>query len=100
MMFGGLGNNWYDLPVYNGYNTAHYLKCFDASTAAPLNGLRLQHASQFNTNNLDPAVPQMNVTDWRACLRMSLLFFYLIDTIIMHIVGARSYSGVSLCLPN
>ena len=70
MMFGGIGNYWYLLPVYDGYYTPHYLKCIEASASAPLNGLRIQHASQFNTLNLDPAVPQMNVTDWRACMRI------------------------------
>ncbi len=69
MMFGGLGNYWYNLPDYSGYNP-HYLKCIEASAAAPLNGLRLQLASQFNTLDLDPTITQMNVTDWRACLRV------------------------------
>ncbi len=70
MMFGGLGYQWFQLPDYFGYGNPQYLKCRQASAAAPLNGLRLQHASQFSTLNLDPAVPQMNVTDWKACLRM------------------------------
>ena len=69
MMTGGLGSWWYSLPYFSGYDS-HYLKCIEESAAAPLNGLRLQHASQFNTVNLDPTVPQMNVTDWKACLRM------------------------------
>ena len=74
MMFGGLFYNWYNLPDYTGNNVPHYLKCIEASAAAPLNGLRLQHASQFSTLNLDPAVPMMNITDWKACLRMLLEF--------------------------
>ena len=69
MMFGGFNYWWYSLPQYTGYNPK-YLKCIEASAAAPLNGLRLQHASQFNTLNLDPAVPKMNVTDWKACMRI------------------------------
>ena len=76
MMFGGLYYSWYQLPIYNGYGIPQYLKCTAASAAAPLNGLRLQHASQFNTMNLDPTVPQMNVTDWSACLCMSFEVFY------------------------
>ncbi len=75
MMWGGLGNYWYDLPDYTGLYTPYYMKCIEASAAAPLNGLRLQHASQFNTLNLDPAVPQMNITDWKTCLRMLFEFF-------------------------
>ena len=71
MMWGGLSYSWWQLPVANGYWVPHYLKCIEASAAAPLNGLRLQHASQFNTLNIDPAVPQMNVSDWRACMRIS-----------------------------
>ncbi len=75
MMFEGLGNYWYSLPVYSGYAIPHYVKCIEASAAAPLNGLRFQLASQFNTINIDTVVPQMNVTDWRACLRMLFKFF-------------------------
>ena len=70
MMFGGLNNWWYNLPNYDGYGTPHYLKCIEASAAAPLNGLRLQLASQYSTMGLDPAVPQMNVTDVKACMRI------------------------------
>ncbi len=70
MMFGGLWNPWYTLPNYIGNDIAHYLKCTEPSTAGPLNGMRLQHASQFNTLNLDPTVPKMNVTDSKACMRM------------------------------
>ena len=76
MMFGGLDSVWYYLPMYDGYSDPHYLKCIEASTAAPLNGLRLQHVSQFNTPNIDPTIPKMNVTDWSACLRMSFKLFY------------------------
>ena len=70
MMFGGLGHFWYDLPNNDSIYDAHYLKCIEASAAVPLNGLRLQLASQFSTLSIDPTIPQMNVTDWRACLRM------------------------------
>ena len=70
MMFGGVGRFWYELPVYTGYYTPYYLKCIEASGAAPLNGLRIQRASQFNTLDIVPTIPQMNVTDWKACLRM------------------------------
>ena len=69
MMFGGLGDYWFSLPMYTGADP-YYLKCIEASAGAPLNGLRLQHASQVNTVNLDPEVPMMNITDWKACLRM------------------------------
>ena len=70
LMFGGVDYSWYNLPLYTGYGIPHYLKCSEASAAAPLNGLRLQLASQFNTLSIDPTVPQMNVTDSKACLRM------------------------------
>ena len=75
MMWGGLGYSWYQVPVPNGNYDPYYLKCMEGSAAGPLNGLRLQHASQFNTFDLDPAVPQMNVTDTKACLGMLLEYF-------------------------
>ena len=82
MMFGAFGNYWYNLPNYNGYHIPHYLKCFGASA---LNGLRLQLASQFNTLDLDQTVPQMNVTDWKACMRMCFEFWIEINTRIIYI---------------
>ena len=75
MNWGGLWYSWYLLSYYDQYRDPHYLKCIEASAAAPLNGLRLQHASQFNTMNLDPTVPTMNITDWSGCLRMRLELF-------------------------
>ncbi len=85
-MFGGMGQNWYDLPVYSGYYDVHYLKCMEAAVAVPLNGLRIQHASQIYTLNIDPTVPQMNLTDMKACLRMKVLEFpYEINTFILFI---------------
>ncbi len=70
LMEGGLGAFWWQLPLINGSFSPYYLKCIEAAAAAPLNGLRLQHASQFNTMDLDPAVRQMNITDWSGCIRM------------------------------
>ncbi len=73
MLWSGLGNYWYQLPLYDGGYDPRYLKCIEASGAAPLNGLRLQHASQFNTLEVDPLVPQMNITDWKACMRIHFI---------------------------
>ncbi len=72
MMFGGEGNEWYQLPR-PGVHDPHYLKCFLGPLAAPPNGLRIQTASQLNTFNIDPLVPQMNITDIAACLRTFLI---------------------------
>ena len=69
MRFGGFALWWYEAPN-PGVRDPHYAKCFDASSSAPLNGLRIQTASQLNTMDLDPLLPQMNVTDWLSCLCM------------------------------
>ncbi len=74
MMWGGLANWWYELPRYGTFDP-QYHKCIESSAAAPVNGLRLQHASQFTTFDLDPAVQKMNITDWRACLCKSFNVF-------------------------
>ncbi len=68
MTYGGLGDWWYNLPSYSGYHDPHYLKCKDEPRSFPLNGLRIQHASQMNTMNIDPLIPQMNITDSVACM--------------------------------
>ncbi len=70
MTWGGLCNWWWSLPDYSGYCLPHYFKCIEASAANPLNGLRIQFASQVSTLNIDPLIPQMNITDSFACLRM------------------------------
>ncbi len=68
MMWGGLWYAWYSLPVINNPTSVYYFQCMAASSTAPLNGLRVQLASQFNTVDIDPTIPKMNVTDWKACL--------------------------------
>ncbi len=70
MRFDGLTDFWYDTPPYNGDTDPYYLKCTQGTAATPANGLRIQTASQLNTWDIDPLVPQMNVTDWLACMRM------------------------------
>ena len=47
-----------------------YFKCWDANSPSPLNGIRLQFASQQGTDQLDPNLPVQNVTDWRVCMRI------------------------------
>ena len=73
------GMNWNSLgPVVDGRHPV-YFKCFDAISPVPLNHRRVQHLSQLNTVNLDPTLPQMNVTDWRACMRillLTILYYY------------------------
>ena len=68
----GFGAHWAGAPTA-GWDP-YYLKCYLASQGAqPPNGRRLQFPSQFNTVNLDPSLPQMNVTDWRSCMRKNKL---------------------------
>ncbi len=69
MMFGCLIEPWATLPDYAAAH-AHYLKCYDASSPTPLNNRRIQFPSQLNTPYLDPTLPKMNITDWKAFLRM------------------------------
>ncbi len=84
MMWGGGGHwgvYWYQLPYYStSAADVHYVKCFDSTSATPLNKRRLQFPSQYNTYELDPAVPEYypwNGTaagnPWRVCLRMHFL---------------------------
>ena len=97
MMFGGLEHEWYSLPVYGNDNDPYYLKCFEASAAAPLNGLRLQLPSQFSTLEVDPAVPEMNVSDTEACLRMfSTLHFTFWDTSLQDTLLVSLHQSVCL----
>ncbi len=77
MTWGGLFWNAIFLPQYDGYFDAQYFKCFETSSAAPRNGLRIQYPSQYNTFNIDPAVPEMNVTDWNACLCMLGIYSFM-----------------------
>ena len=66
--------SWYELPqVGDGYGHPHYFKCYDAVSPTPLNNRRIQMASQLNTNQVDPTLPQMNVTDWKACMSMQII---------------------------
>ncbi len=50
-----------------------YFKCFDGISNSPLNGRRIQYASQVGTLLIDPIIPQMNITDVKACHRMIYL---------------------------
>ncbi len=66
------------LPGGLGYGSApntfeadpFYLKCYDGFNFMPLNGKRIQYVSQIGTVDLDPELPQMNITDVKSCLRM------------------------------
>ena len=78
MRFGGMGAYWSTPPASN-YDP-HFLKCIESPGETPLNGLRIQHASQIDTNNIDPLIPQMNVTDWRACMSSFLNFTILTNS--------------------
>ncbi len=70
MMFGGTdySNEWFILPNNGDAGHPHYLRCYDAVSATPLNGRRFQTTSQFATYALDPDLPQMNITDYKACI--------------------------------
>ncbi len=57
------------VPYYGGADP-YYLRCFDAIGASPLNGKRIQLASQEATAELDPALVKMNLTERGACYRM------------------------------
>ncbi len=69
MRFIGLNIWWYEWYNISG-NDPYYLKCFDAPTASPPNSIRIQTASQLGTNEVDPLLPRMNVTDVFACFGM------------------------------
>ena len=49
----------------------YYLKCYEGVSPTPMNDKRIQFVSQIATMDLDPALPQMNVTHWQACMRVS-----------------------------
>ena len=77
MMWGGGGHwgvYWYQLPYYStSAADVHYVKCFDSTSATPLNKRRLQFPSQYNTYELDPAVPEYypwNGTGWESLARL------------------------------
>ena len=53
-------------------DSPHYIKCYDAITETPLNHRRVQYPSQESTTGIDPTIPQMNITDTAACLRMHI----------------------------
>ena len=67
MLPGGLG---YGPAPYTYGADPFYLKYFDGFNFIPLNGKRIQHVSQIGTVDLDPELPQMNITDVKSCLRM------------------------------
>ena len=67
MQFGGLGNSWSSLPSPGQFDP-HYLKCMEGPAVTPPNGKRIQLASQQDTNDIAPLLPQMNISDWFACL--------------------------------
>ncbi len=76
MRFGGLDSEWWVSPNTVGAGDPHYLKCLCGTSATPPNGVRLQTPSQLGTADLDPLLPQMNITDWRACLGICFDFLY------------------------
>ena len=65
------GSGAHVCPPYCGYDS-YYAKCFDGLAPTPLNNIRLAFASQFGTNEIDPDLPQMQVGNVTACMRMNL----------------------------
>ncbi len=47
-----------------------FAKCWDAYSPSPLNGIRMQYASQVGTALVDPTLPDQNASNWRQCMRM------------------------------
>ena len=48
----------------------HYIKCYDAGSPMPLNGIRVAFVSQMGTTNVDPGLPQIfPITNITACMR-------------------------------
>ncbi len=45
----------------------YYVRCFDANSTTPLNGKRVQFPSQEGTGDIDPQLPQLNITDAYRC---------------------------------
>lgn len=80
MMRDGLGYWWYQLPYTDDRANPYHLRCFRGSGPLPRNSLRLQFPSQFNTDTIDPAIPQMNQTDTKLCLCMFLNSFYVMHS--------------------
>ena len=49
----------------------YYVRCYNSSSGAPPNGIRVAFTSQINTAELDPSLPQITpITNISACLRM------------------------------
>ena len=67
MQPGGMDNWGVGFPHTYG-SDPYYLKCYDNQSTYPLNGIRIQFASQVGTLSLDPVLPRMNVTDWKSCM--------------------------------
>ena len=67
MLSGGLQYN----PYPNTFAAdPFYLKCLNGFNFSPLNGKRIQYVSQSGTMELDPELPEMNITDVKSCMRM------------------------------
>ncbi len=62
-------------PVPNTWGfDPYYMKCFDASSPSPLNGMRTQLPSQQGTLDLDPLLPEISlIRNTNACIRMFLI---------------------------
>ena len=48
----------------------YYAKCYNSSSAIPLNGVRFAFASQIGTIDLDPALARMNTPNKTTCRRV------------------------------
>ena len=63
----------------------YYFKCYDGINYVPLNGRRIQYASQEHTMDIDPSLPIMNLTDIKACTRMDFYLWQFCEILILEI---------------
>ncbi len=54
------------------------MKCFASQSSTPLNGIRLGFASQVATTDIDPNLPQMNVSDYEGCYGIFVIYIFVI----------------------
>ena len=59
---------WTPNPPSGVGDDLYYMKCFEALSSIPLNEIRLGFTSQVGTSGIDPALPQMNISDFDACV--------------------------------
>ncbi len=73
----GFGGACWAIPTFNDSLKCdpHHIKCCDSFSSAPLNSRRVAYASQIGTNEIDPTLSMMNITDVYNCWRMIVFFF-------------------------